>query len=320
MRMRTTLLTGWIFAGLSVVGSAQAHFYLQNPPSWQTQGSLGDPQKAPPCGNEAGGTATGVVTPYTAGQTIDVTLEERFPHPGHYRVSIAVNNRSELPPEPAVTPGTQACGTTVIQNPPVFPVLVDGALKHTTPLTGMQTIKVKLPDNVTCTKCTLQIIEFMSEHGLNNPGGCFYHHCADISIRAATGTGGTGGSGAMGAGGTSGSGGANGNGGTDGRGGVSGSGSGGASGSGSGGVNGSGSGGASGSGGVSGSGSGGVSGAGTVASGGVGGSGMGAASAENPATDESGCSCSVPGRPEQLAGFAAVLAAFLGLAWRRRRS
>jgi hypothetical protein len=35
----------------------------------------------------------------------------------------------------------------------------------------------------------------MSNHGLNVPGGCFYHHCADISIAAAaTGTGGATGS------------------------------------------------------------------------------------------------------------------------------
>jgi hypothetical protein len=41
---------------------------------------------------------------------------------------------------------------------------------------------VTLPPNVTCSHCTLQVIEFMSDHGLNNPGGCFYHHCADISV------------------------------------------------------------------------------------------------------------------------------------------
>jgi hypothetical protein len=33
---------------------------------------------------------------------------------------------------------------------------------------------------VTCDHCTLQVIEFMSQHG----APCFYHHCADISIKA----------------------------------------------------------------------------------------------------------------------------------------
>src|SRR5260370_10905971 len=35
---------------------------------------------------------------------------------------------------------------------------------------------------MTWTKCTLQVVEFMSDHPLNPQGGCFYHHCADISI------------------------------------------------------------------------------------------------------------------------------------------
>jgi hypothetical protein len=38
--------------------------------------------------------------------------------------------------------------------------------------------------NVNCPKCTLQIIEFMAEHGLNPDGGYFYHHCADIQVIA----------------------------------------------------------------------------------------------------------------------------------------
>jgi hypothetical protein len=49
-------------------------------------------------------------------------------------------------------------------------------------------VHVTLPSNVTCEKCTLQVIEFMSDHPLNNPGGCFYHHCADIAIGVDAGT------------------------------------------------------------------------------------------------------------------------------------
>jgi hypothetical protein len=37
--------------------------------------------------------------------------------------------------------------------------------------------------NISCDHCTLQVIEFISNHALNNPVGCFYHHCADISIQ-----------------------------------------------------------------------------------------------------------------------------------------
>jgi hypothetical protein len=334
MHMRRMLVGLWMVGSLGVAASAHAHFYLDQPPSWKTQTSLGDPQKAPPCGDDNAGRPTGVVTPFRAGETITITLRETIPHPGHFRVALSVNNRSELPPEPPVTAGTTPCGSTVIQNPPVYPVLADGALPHTSALVGSQQIRVKLPDNVTCTKCTLQIIQWMSQHDLNVPGGCFYHHCADISISSATGTGGTGGSGGTGTGGA-GSGGASGrgtggttgsaSGGVAGSGGVGGSGSGGVSGSGSGGVGGVGGGsggvGGSGSGGVSGSGSGGVSGsggAGANASGGVAGSGTGAANAAGLSTDESGCTCSVPGRPREALGFGAAIAVLFGLAWRRR--
>src|SRR5262249_1447752 len=36
-----------------------------------------------------------------------------------------------------------------------------------------------LPADVTCTQCTLQVLEYMSHH----PAPCFYHHCADIAIQ-----------------------------------------------------------------------------------------------------------------------------------------
>jgi hypothetical protein len=40
-------------------------------------------------------------------------------------------------------------------------------------------VPVTLPGDVTCTGCTLQVIEYMSHHG--RP--CFYHHCAVIDSR-----------------------------------------------------------------------------------------------------------------------------------------
>jgi hypothetical protein len=187
------------FAAIAAVGvlapkRAEAHFRLLTPDNWaQENNTLGGPQKSYPCGetddpsppNEV--TPTNKVTPYHPGDTVTVTIQETVMHPGHYRVALSVNDRSELPADPPVTAAATACGTTVIEATPTFPVLVDGALQHTAALTGQQTIKVTLPTNVTCTHCTLQVIEFMSDHGLNNPGGCFYHHCADISIQSGDG-------------------------------------------------------------------------------------------------------------------------------------
>jgi uncharacterized protein (TIGR03382 family) len=152
-----------------------------------SQDAFGLPQKLGPCGDEGGGTPTGTVTAFQSGQTITVTIDEKIFHPGHYRIALAVNSRSELPAEPVVTAGATPCGSVPIQNPPTFPVLADGVFAHTAPFNGPQSVQITLPSNVTCTKCTLQVIEFMSDHGLNNPGGCFYHHCADLSISATGG-------------------------------------------------------------------------------------------------------------------------------------
>jgi hypothetical protein len=153
-----------------------------------SQDSLGLPQKLGPCGNEAGGTPTGAITTFAPGATITVTINEVIFHPGHYRAALAVNSQSELPAEPVVTPDTTPCGTAAIESPAVYPVLGDGLLTHTTAFTAPQSFQITLPTNVTCTNCTLQIIEFMAEHGLNNPGGCFYHHCANIAILPDAGT------------------------------------------------------------------------------------------------------------------------------------
>jgi hypothetical protein len=164
-------------------GIATAHFVLHAPASWREQGSLGDPQKMGPCGDDddpAAGT-TGIVTAFAPGETVTITIDEAIYHPGHYRVALAVNDRSELPPEPAVTP-TQSteCGSAVIADPPAFPILADGMLPHTQAFHDLQSFTVTLPSDVTCNHCTLQVIEFMSQH--DSP--CFYHHCADISIKA----------------------------------------------------------------------------------------------------------------------------------------
>src|SRR5687767_4525361 len=139
MHLRWMLATVWMVGLVGVAATAQAHFYLHQPPAWRSQSALGDPQKAAPCGDDGNAMTTGMVTPFKAGETISIQFQETIAHPGHFRVALAVNNRSELPPDPPVTPDSRSpCGTTVIQNPPVFPVLADGELRHTTALSGMQ--------------------------------------------------------------------------------------------------------------------------------------------------------------------------------------
>ena len=42
---------------------------------------------------------------------------------------------------------------------------------------------IKLP-NINCDHCSLQVIQFMEEHGVNPDGRFTYHHCADLKITA----------------------------------------------------------------------------------------------------------------------------------------
>ena len=180
--LSTRLALVALLAGSVLPRVATAHFVLQSPASWREQGQFGDPQKVGPCGDDEDPAApTGIVTTYAPGETITITFDERIYHPGHYRVALAVTDRSELPPPPAVLEDQDSdCGSTEIQNPPVFPVLADGMLVHAAEFSGPMSFQVTLPSDVTCTKCTLQVIEFMSSHG----APCFYHHCADIAIQA----------------------------------------------------------------------------------------------------------------------------------------
>src|SRR5262245_12011336 len=117
-----------------VPAAARAHFVLMSPPNWAQQDANGLPLKSAPCGQaDPMNTAvpTNIVTPFAPGATVTVTISETIPHPGHYRVVLSTNGQAGLPADPAVTPGgnpSTPCGTTTIQNPPVFPVLADGML------------------------------------------------------------------------------------------------------------------------------------------------------------------------------------------------
>ena len=196
------LLTSGLVAtaiGVCAPAPASAHFVLQTPAATLEQDGFGSPQKMAPCGDDGTGTPSGMVTAYQVGQTITVIIKETIYHPGHYRISLGKNGPGDLPVEPIVTPGANTpCGSAPIDKTPKFPVLADGVFEHQAPFNGPQSITLTLPADVTCDHCTLQVLEFMSDHALNNPGGCYYHHCSNISISggssttsATTGTGST---------------------------------------------------------------------------------------------------------------------------------
>ena len=171
--------------------AAAPHFVLMEPTNLLVQNELGDPQKLAPCGGRStdAGTPTNVITPARGGDNLHIKIREAVFHPGHYRVALAVNSRSELPKDPETTTRESPRGpwsvTAKIDPNPKPPVLADGLFVHTErPAPGsFHETDIRLP-NINCEKCTLQVIQWMGEHALNSDGDYSYHHCAEIKITA----------------------------------------------------------------------------------------------------------------------------------------
>ena len=141
---------------------------------------------------------TKAVTKVAGGSTLHLKIQETVFHSGHYRVALAVNSRNELPPDPMTFEKYTDRGIYsvwgAIQSPPQLPVLADGLFQHypkpgepasalpKTPMAPWES-DIEVP-NISCPKCTLQVIQFMADHGYNQPGGYSYHHCADLQITA----------------------------------------------------------------------------------------------------------------------------------------
>ncbi len=168
------------------------HYKLMEPASWLIEHDRGDPQKTGPCGgsNTDWGKPSYAVTKATGGEKLHIKVLETIYHPGHYRVALAVNSPTELPPDPETATRDGERGpvsvSAKIQEPPQAPVIADGLFVHAARPTGQAApfeTDVQLP-NITCRKCTLQVVQFMAEHAFNNPGGYSYHHCAELQITA----------------------------------------------------------------------------------------------------------------------------------------
>lgn len=187
MRVIAATLTALLLAATGTV--VDAHFKLLEPASWIVENERGDPQKAAPCGADPKAEMSKAVTPVKGASLLHLKVVETIYHPGHYRVALGVNSREELPPDPMTFERTTEKGPRsvwgVIQSPPQLPVLADGLFPHYTRPASPQTYEadVRLP-NITCLKCTLQVIQFMADHAYNQPGGYSYHHCADLQITA----------------------------------------------------------------------------------------------------------------------------------------
>jgi hypothetical protein len=167
---------------LSFSAPAAAHVRMVYPKP--RHAGLNPPLKKMPCG-VAGEQKPATAPPentFRPGQTITVRFNEFIGHPGHFRIAFLADGDNF--PEPT--------SFTDIKNPPVLPVLLDGILPHTdSPSNVDREATITLP-NVTCTRCTLQLIQMMTDkppYALDTND--IYHECADIQLVADSGGGGS---------------------------------------------------------------------------------------------------------------------------------
>src|SRR3954464_7696052 len=157
-----------------IPGVTHAHFKLVEPASWIVEDERGDPQKGFPCGgsNTDYGKPSYAVTPAAGGSKLHLKVQETVYHPGHYRIALAVNSPSELPLDPKATTETGPNGqprsvSAEIEDPVTAPVLVDGLWVHSEKAGAAWETDVTLP-NINCRHCTLQVVQFMEQHAINN--------------------------------------------------------------------------------------------------------------------------------------------------------
>jgi hypothetical protein len=118
-------------------------------------------QKEGPCG-AAGSTRGATVTTFAPGATITVEWDETVDHPGHYRVAFDDDGNDSFrnPSQP-----TDNFPQTLVDQ---IPDRVGGLYRQ----------EITLP-NISCTNCTLQLIQVMTT---SVPYNSFYFQCADLVL------------------------------------------------------------------------------------------------------------------------------------------
>jgi hypothetical protein len=145
--MPRPLSAALVLGGALFAAHAEAHIDVDFPPHSFSE------QKASPCG---GGTEIpGAVTTLTAGQKLVVKFHETINHPGWFRISFDADGMDDF--------YVMKCKDDQPTNEPT--ILLD---KIPDEPDKTYEVEVTLP-NVTCTSCTLQVIQVMTD---KNPGDC----------------------------------------------------------------------------------------------------------------------------------------------------
>src|SRR5262249_32020964 len=161
--MRAFVIVGTILTALALPGAGHAHIALTSPTPRYAD------LKLPPCGRGAGDARTSNVTTFRPGETITVAWTETIDHPGHYRISFDSDGQDAFV-------GPTGCAD--FYTAPS--VLVDNIADRS----GSQlkyTQQVTLP-NIECSRCTLQVIQVMTDKPPYGNGDDIYHQCADLVL------------------------------------------------------------------------------------------------------------------------------------------
>ncbi|MDC0719749.1 SCE4755 family polysaccharide monooxygenase-like protein [Nannocystis bainbridge] len=168
-RRRQRAVASWgLCGGLALGGllgwpsAALAHIRLIEPAPRHEQ------QKRGPCGAGSEDGRGEVVSTFRPGQTITVRWQETVAHPGYFRIAFDEEGQDAFAdPAEAGQSGDPAV------------VLVDLIADKE----GTQTYEqaVTLPD-VACERCTLQLVQVMTDKGPYGDGNDLYYQCADLVL------------------------------------------------------------------------------------------------------------------------------------------
>jgi MYXO-CTERM domain-containing protein len=147
-------------AGALVAAPAAAHIQLDDPPARTSA------QKTGPCG-AADTPPDEVVATYAPGETITVRWRETINHPSHYRIAFDADGEDDFA-DPLDFMDFSGNPT----------VLLDAIADRDG---GEYSAEVTLPE-VTCERCTLQVVQVMYDKPPYGDGNDLYYQCADIAI------------------------------------------------------------------------------------------------------------------------------------------
>jgi hypothetical protein len=127
-----------------------------------------DALKSGPCGAGAGDVRGQVVSTFRPGQTITVRWQEFVAHPGYYRISFDADGQDDFvdPAAPGEPTGDAS-------------VLIDNIGDREG--TEVYEQAVTLPD-IECSRCTLQVVQVMTDKPPYGDGNDLYYQCADLVL------------------------------------------------------------------------------------------------------------------------------------------